>query len=215
MTETTLIVIRHGETTWNREKRMQGVTDTQLSDIGRLQAQALGRRLKEHRFAALYSSDLSRALHTAHAIAEHTGREVVVDGRLRERCFGIFEGLTAAEIVSRYPAEHALFASLDPDYQVPGGECARSFSERCIGALAEIAARHPGEEVVVVSHGLVLDSLYRVAHSLAHGAPRPVPLINASVNRFGYGSGAWRMELWGDISHLAPDHVTVYRGAAA
>jgi probable phosphoglycerate mutase len=215
MNETTLIVVRHGETTWNREKRMQGTTDTQLSDIGRAQAQALGRRLKEHGFAALYSSDLSRALHTAGAIAEHTGREVVIDSRLRERCFGIFEGLTAAEIRSRYPDEHALFASHDPEYEVPGGECARGFSERCLGGLAEIAARHPGQEVVVVSHGLVLDTLYRVAHGLAHGMPRPVPLINASLNRFGYGKGAWRMELWGDVSHLAPEEITVYRGAAA
>jgi probable phosphoglycerate mutase len=213
--ETKLIIVRHGETSWNREKRMQGTTDTQLSDLGRAQAQALGRRLKGHDFAALYSSDLSRALHTARAIAEHTGREVVTDERLRERCFGIFEGLTAAEIIARYPGEHSLFASHDPDYEVPGGECARGFVERCLGCLAAIADRHPGAEVVVVSHGLVLDSLYRAAHGLAHGAPRPVPLINASLNRFGYGRGAWRMELWGDVSHLSPDEITVYRGAAA
>lgn len=215
MNQTTLIVVRHGETSWNREKRMQGTTDTQLSDVGRAQAQALGRRLKDHDFAALYSSDLSRALHTARAIADHTGREVVIDPRLRERCFGIFEGLTAAEIMSRYPDEHALFASRDPEYEVPGGECSRAFADRCLGGLADIAARHPGAEVVVVSHGLVLDTLYRVAHGLAHGAPRPVPLINASLNRFGYGKGAWRMELWGDVSHLAPGEITVYRGAAA
>lgn len=215
MRETTLIVIRHGETTWNREKRMQGVTDTALSDIGRVQAQALGRRLKAHRFAALYSSSLSRALHTAQAISEHTGREVVVDERLRERCFGIFEGLTAAEIAERYPREHALFVGADPDYEVPGGECARGFSVRCLGCLEEIAARHPGEEVVVVSHGLVLDSLYRAAHGLSPAERRPVPLVNASVNRFGYGAGAWRMEAWGDVSHLAPEEITVYRGAAA
>jgi 2,3-bisphosphoglycerate-dependent phosphoglycerate mutase len=215
MNETTLIVVRHGETSWNREKRMQGTTDTELSEVGRAQAQALGRRLKQHDFAALYSSSLSRALHTARAIAEHTGREVVIDERLRERCFGIFEGLTAAEIMSRYPDEHALFASHDPEYEVPGGECARGFAERCLGGLAEIASRHPGEEVVVVSHGLVLDTLYRAAHGLAHGVPRPVPLINASLNRFGYGQGAWRMELWGDVSHLAPEEITVYRGAVA
>jgi probable phosphoglycerate mutase len=215
MIETTLVVVRHGETTWNREKRMQGVTDTQLSDVGRAQARALGRRLKEHSFAALYSSSLSRALHTARAIGEQTGREVVVDERLRERCFGIFEGLTASEIRERYPNEHAAFASHDPEYEVPGGECASGFSRRCLGCLAEIAGRHPGEEVVVVSHGLVLDALYRAAHGLAHGAPRPVPLINASLNRFGYGAGTWKMDLWGDVGHLAPHEVTVYLGTAA
>jgi probable phosphoglycerate mutase len=215
MSETTLIVIRHGETTWNREKRMQGTTDTVLSDIGRAQAQALGRRLKSHPFCALYSSDLSRALNTARAISEHTGREVIVDARLQERRFGIFEGLLAEEIRARYPEEHDRFASRDPDYEVPGGESATSFTQRCIGCLAEIAGRHPGEEVVVVSHGLVLDALYRIAHSLEHGVPRPVPLINASVNLFGYGSSAWRMVMWGDVSHLEPHEVTQYRGVAS
>lgn len=213
--ETTLIVVRHGETSWNREKRMQGTTDTTLSELGRAQAQALGRRLASHGFSALYSSDLSRARDTARAIAEHTGRKLVVDPRLQERRFGIFEGLTAAEIISRYPVEHACFASRDPEYEVPGGESARMFTQRCLGCLSEIAGRHSGEEVVVVTHGLVLDSLYRAAHGLEHGAPRPVPLINASVNLFGYGASAWRLVLWGDVTHLAADEVTVYRGAAS
>jgi probable phosphoglycerate mutase len=215
MDETTLIVIRHGETAWNREKRMQGTTDTPLSEVGRAQAQALGRRLADRGFAALYASDLSRALDTARNIAEHTGREIVTDPRLQERRFGIFEGLTAEEIVARYPEEHARFSSRDPDYAVPGGESARSFTWRCIGCLAEIGARHSGDEVVVVTHGLVLDSLYRAAHGLDHGARRPVPLINASLNVFGYDGRAWRLELWGDVSHLAPGEITQYRGAAA
>ena len=215
MNETTLLVVRHGETSWNREKRMQGTTDTQLSDVGREQARALGRRLAGRGFAALYTSDLSRARETARAIAEHTGREVVTDPRLQERRFGIFEGLTVEEIVARFPEEHARFASRDPDYAVPGGESARLFVQRCIGCLAEIAVRHHGTEVVVVTHGLVLDSLYRAAHGLDHGARRPVPLINASLNIFGYDGAAWRLEVWGDISHLAADLVTVYRGASA
>ncbi len=215
MSETTIIAIRHGETEWNRERRMQGTTDTRLSDLGRVQARALGRHLRSHGFTALYSSDLSRARDTAHAIAEHTGRTVVIDARLQERRFGIFEGLLAAEIRARYPEEHARFASRDPDYEVPGGESASAFTARCLGCLAEIAARHPGEQVVVVTHGLVLDSLYRAAHQLAHGEPRPVPLINASMNHFGYGAGAWRMVLWGDVSHLAADEVTQYRGVAS
>jgi len=125
------------------------------------------------------------------------------------------EGLTAAEIVARYPQEHARFASRDPDYEVPGGESARAFTQRCLGCLAEIAGRHAGGEVVVVTHGLVLDSLYRAAHRLDHGVPRPVPLINASLNLFGYAGGGWRMELWGDVGHLSPGEVTQYRGAAA
>jgi probable phosphoglycerate mutase len=213
--ETALIVVRHGETLWNREKRMQGTTDTPLSDVGQAQARALGRRLAAHDFTALYASDLSRARQTASIIAEHTGRKLVVDGRLRERCFGIFEGLTAGEIEERFPQEHARFVSRDPDYEVPGGECATRFAGRCLGCLAEIAGRHPGEEIVVVTHGLVLDSLYRAAEGLGHGERRPVPLINASLNFFGHGAGRWRLVLWGDVAHLAPEEVTQYRGTAA
>ena len=215
MSETTLIVIRHGETLWNRERRMQGITDTPLSDVGRAQAHAVGRRLADRGVAALYSSDLSRARDTATIVGGYTKQDVVTDARLQERRFGIFEGLLAAEIQSRYPEEHARFDSRDPDYQVPGGESAREFTRRCLGCLAEIAGRHRGAEVVVVSHGLVLDSLYRAAHGLDHGAPRPVPLINASVNLFVYGADAWRLEAWGDVSHLAPEEVTQYRGVAA
>jgi probable phosphoglycerate mutase len=213
MTETTIIVVRHAETTWNRERRMQGTTDTKLSDTGRAQADALARRLADETFSALYSSDLSRARDTARVIARHSGRELRLDPRLRERRFGVFEGLTADEIRARYPEEYECFASRDPDYEVPGGESARGFMRRCLGCLAEIAERHEGGEIVVVTHGLVLDALYREAHGLEHGVPRPVPLINASVNVFAYSASAWRMLSWGDVTHLSGDEVTVYRGS--
>lgn len=204
MSETTLIVVRHGETAWNRERRMQGHTDTPLSAIGRVQAAALARRLSEAAMAAIYSSDLQRARDTATAIAECTGHEVIADPRLQERRFGIFEGLTYEEMSARYPEEFARFQSRDPDYLIPGGESAREFRERCLACLAEIAEKHAGAEIVVVTHGLVLDLLYRAAHGMAHDAPRPVPLLNASLNEFVYLAGAWRLESWGDVSHLEP-----------
>jgi len=214
MKETTVIVVRHAETTWNRERRMQGTTDTALSDVGRAQAEALARRLADEAFTMVYSSDLSRAHDTARVIARHSRRPLRLDPRLRERAFGVFEGLVADEIRARYPKEYARFASRDPDYEVPGGESARGFARRCLGCLAEIADSHSGEQIVVVTHGLVLDALYRSAHKLEHDVPRPVPLINASVNLFTYGARAWRMLEWGDVTHLAEDEVTVYRGSA-
>lgn len=208
------MVVRHAETTWNRERRMQGTTDTKLSDTGRAQAGALARRLADETFSALYSSDLSRARDTARLIARQSRRKLRLDPRLRERRFGVFEGLTADEIRARYPGEYACFASRDPDYEVPGGESARGFTRRCLTCLVEIAERHEGGEILVVTHGLVLDALYREAHGLEHGEPRPVPLINASVNVFAYRAGAWRMLSWGDVTHLAGDEITVYRGSA-
>lgn len=210
---TQLILIRHGETMWNREKRMQGQTDTVLSETGREQAAALGRRLSTTTFAALYSSDLLRAWHTARAIAEQTGREIVKDSRLRERSFGIFEGLTHDEISERYPQELTCFRSRDPGYVVPGGESAETFHARCLPCLQEIAERHPGEEVLVVTHGLVLDALYRAAHGMALSEPRTAPLLNGSVNVFRYGGSAWRLEIWGDVGHLAAEGVTRYQSS--
>ena len=137
---TEIILIRHGETAWNRERRMQGQTDTPLSDIGRAQAEALGQRMATHPFSALYSSDLSRAYETAAAVARVSGREIRRDPALRERTFGIFEGLTYAEMAQRYPEEHARFLQRDADYAVPGGESPRQFYERgltCINGIAD------------------------------------------------------------------------------
>ena len=205
---TRLTLIRHGETLWNRERRMQGHTDTRLSDTGRVQAAALGERLADCPLVALYSSDLTRARDTAHPIAERTGRDIVADARLRERRFGIFEGLTYAEMSERHPEAFQRFQSRDPDYVIPGGECAREFHFRALECLTEIAERHEGEQVAVVTHGLVLDALYRAAHGLALEVPRPVPLLNASLNGFGYRERIWRMSFWGDVAHLESVAVT-------
>ncbi len=212
---TRVILVRHGETAWNRERRMQGQTDTPLSDEGRAQARALGVRLAGGRFAALYSSDLARAMDTARCVAETTGHDIAADARLRERAFGIFEGLTAAEIAARYPDELGRFHSRDPDYVVPSGESARVFHARCLGCLVEIAGRHAGEDVVVVTHGLVLDAVYRAAHAMPFEVPRTVPLLNASLNVFLRRDGAWRMESWGDVAHLQDEQVTRYQGFTA
>lgn len=194
---------------------MQGQTDTPLSDEGRAQARALGARLAGARFAALYSSDLSRAMDTARPVAAATGHDIVADARLRERAFGIFEGLTAAEIGTRYPGELERFQSRDPDFLVPEGESARVFHARCLECLAAIAQRHAGDEIVVVTHGLVLDAVYRAAHAMPFEALRTVPLLNASLNVFVRNDGAWRMESWGDVEHLQDGQVTRFQGFTA
>jgi probable phosphoglycerate mutase len=211
---TELILIRHGETAWNRERRMQGQTDTQLSDTGRAQAQAVGRRLARHPFVALYSSDLTRAWDTAAAIARESGHEIRRERALRERTFGVFEGLTYDEMAERYPDEHARFSKRDPDYAVPGGESPRQFFERSLACLEGIAAAHAGECVVVVTHGLVLDTLHRAARSMPLEARREAPLLNASLNTFRRDGHAWVEVAWGDVAHLAEVGVTRYDGKA-
>ena len=211
---TELILIRHGETAWNRERRMQGQTDTPLSDVGRAQAAAVGERLARHPFAALYSSDLSRAWDTAAAISRASGREIRREPALRERTFGIFEGLTYDEMAQRYPEAHARFATRDPDYAVPGGESPRQFFERSLACLNAIAHAHAGACTVVVTHGLVLDTLYRAARNMPLEERRDAPLLNASLNTFRHEAGAWVEVAWGDVAHLAQAGVTRYEGRA-
>ncbi len=211
---TELILIRHGETEWNRERRMQGQTNTPLSDLGRAQAAAVGQRLASHPFAALYSSDLQRAWDTAAAIAQASGRKIISEPRLRERTFGILEGFTHAEMLQRHPAEHARFELREPDYAVPGGESPRQFFQRSLGCLEEIAAAHAGERVVVVTHGLVLDTLHRAARNMPLEAKREAPLLNASLNIFERTANGWTETAWGDVAHLADVGVTRYDGRA-
>ncbi len=211
---TALILIRHGETAWNRERRMQGQTNTSLSDLGRAQAAAVGQRLARHPFEALYSSDLQRAWDTAAAIARESGRKIISEPRLRERTFGILEGLTHAEMAQRHPAEHAQFELRDPDYAVPGGESPRQFFQRSLGCLEDIAAAHAGECVVVVTHGLVLDTLYRAARNMPLEVKREAPLLNASLNTFERSAAGWTEITWGDVEHLAEVGVTRYHDRA-
>jgi probable phosphoglycerate mutase len=212
-----LILIRHGETDWNRERRMQGQTDTPLSDTGRAQAAAVGQRLAQHPFAAIYSSDLSRAWDTAAVIARANvnGRDVCREPALRERTFGMFEGLTYDEMKQRYPAEHARFAAREPDFAVPGGESPRQFFERSLACLNAIAHKHAGQCVVVVTHGMVLDTLYRAAHLMPLEGKRDAPLLNASLNTFRRTTDAWIQIAWGDVEHLADVGVTRYENSAA
>ena len=214
-TVTELILVRHGETLWNRERRMQGQTDVPLSEIGLKQAHAVGQRLAQEKFAALYSSDLARAYATAEAIAHASGKPIISDKALRERTFGIFEGLTSPEIAVRYPLENERFAAREPDYVVPGGESSRAFYERGLACLTRIANTHAGERVVVVTHGLVLDTLYRAARGMDLAPRREAPLYNASLNTFRYVDGGWIEVTWGDVEHLADVGVTHYGGRVA
>ena len=205
---TEIVVARHGETIWNSERRMQGQKNSVLSDLGRAQARALGRRMRNEAFDVLYSSDLVRAYETAEAIRAETGREIIVDPRLRERAFGIFEGLTGPEMEAAYPGEYAKFRAKNPDYAVPGGESPRAFYDRTLACFVDLATRHPGERVVIVAHGLLLDTLYRASRGLDLVTSRKLELINASLNTFHHEAGNWRIVRWGDATHL--EQVTVF-----
>jgi len=192
---------------------MQGQHDSPLTATGLQQARQLARRLKDVSFSTLYSSDLGRAHQTARCIADATGHDIIADRDLRERSFGIFEGLTNSEIEARYPEHYAPFAKREPDFVMPGGESARQFRARCVGCLERIAGRHPGDTVVVVSHGLVLDALYRTACDMALDVARGFPLLNCSLNTFRYAEARWLAVSVCDVTHLASDDVTRFSDA--
>jgi probable phosphoglycerate mutase len=203
---TTLMIIRHGETEWNRALRFQGYGDSPLTEIGRAQAQALAERLADDPIDRLISSDLGRARETAGFIAAATGLEMATDPRLRERHYGPFEGLTIPEIEADHPEAYARFRTDDPDFVLPGGESHRQHYERNVSFFEVYVRDHPGTTAVLVAHGGVLDSVFRFLARLPLDQPRCYLVPNSSLTvvkhgRF-YGSLRWVMETWGDVSHL-------------
>ena len=200
---TRIVAIRHGETAWNRETRMQGQLDIGLSDLGRRQAEKLALALADESFDAIYSSDLLRALHTAQAFAARCARDIATDTGLRERCFGIFEGLTYADVQVRWPQQARRWHKRDPDYGPPGGEVLREFDARCLSTLTRLGAAHPGQHIAIVTHGGVLDCLYRAAARVDLQAERSWELGNASINRLLYTPQGFSLVGWSDTAHLA------------
>lgn len=204
MANTRLILVRHGESAWNLAGRLQGQSDEDngLTQRGKAQAEAIAQRLKPETFATLYSSDLARAVQTAQIIAQHTGHEVVVDRRLRERHLGILQGLTWDEIRRRYPREPHDLETPGPDYIIPGGESARQCFTRIVTCLEEIACSQPDDPAVIVTHVSALEAMFRHSLHIPPERPRRFTLPNASVNVFFYDKNRWILDTWGETSHL-------------
>jgi probable phosphoglycerate mutase len=199
-----LLIIRHGETAWNVEGRIQGHRDSPLTARGLEQARAAAARLARERVEALYCSDLGRARQTAHEVAAATALPVQIDGGLRERAFGIVEGRTWDEFRAAEP-EQARRLLDDPAHTVPGGESLAAFRVRVTEALRRIALGAGAGPVAVVTHGGVLGVLYREAMGIPLVAPRTYSTPNAGVNHFVYEGGRWSILRWGDEGHLPAD----------
>lgn len=200
---TRVVLIRHGQTPWNRERRIQGHTDIALSKLGRAQARRLAEALAEESLDAVYSSDLQRARETAAALAQVRGLPLQLDADLRERAFGRFEGLSWDEISARYPDDAARWRRREPEFAVGGGESLQQFSARCVTAALRAARAHPGGSIAVVAHGGVLDCLYRAATRIALDAPRSWQLGNAAINRLLATASGFALIGWNDERHLA------------
>lgn len=200
---TEIILIRHGVTAWNRERRFQGQIDIPLDDEGRLQAMQLARALGSEPLAAVYSSDLSRARQTAEPLARALGQNLILETGLRERFYGAFEGRTWDELQRDHAEDFSRWRAREVDFELPGsGESLRVLQDRVAVTLRSLAERHPGEKLAAVSHGGVLDCAYRIATGLGIGEPRQHELLNASVNRIRYDGGSFQLISWADVVHL-------------
>jgi probable phosphoglycerate mutase len=199
---TTLYLVRHGETAWNVEGRIQGHLDIPLNDVGLAQADAVGRRLCGETFDAIYSSDLIRAYRTASPVVTNPDSEVVRDRRLRERHLGVLQGLTGAEAAERQPAAWKAFKARDPALALEGGESLGAFSRRILDFVEEVLRTHAGGRVLIVTHGGSLDAAYRHATGMPPSIARDFPIYNASVNILSHHNGRWSIDAWGDVGHL-------------
>ena len=204
MQVTRILAIRHGETAWNVGGRLQGHLDIPLNDTGRLQAERMARALAEREpLTAIYSSDLSRALDTARALAGATGAPLTVRADLRERSFGEFQGLTFDQVSRNRPDDAERWRRREPEWAPPGGESLLFFQERVAQALQALAAENTGNLIAIVTHGGVLDVLYRAAARLGLQDARTWELANTAVNRLLWSpEGGLSLVGWADVSHL-------------
>lgn len=203
MDATRIIAIRHGETAWNVDTRIQGQLDIPLNEQGRWQAAQVGQALSAEPIDAIYTSDLWRAYDTALSIGQAKDMALITHEGLRERGFGAFQGKTFAEIEAAWP-EHAMtWRKRLPDWAPPeGGESLLVMRERVTATVTALAAQHLGQQIVVVTHGGVLDMLYRAATHLDLQAPRSWTLGNAAINRLLWTPEGFSLVGWSDGHHL-------------
>ena len=206
MTSTTIVLIRHGETAWNAERRLQGHLDVPLNAEGERQAEALAEALAGASFDLLVTSDLQRARQTGAPLARACSLTPLRDPALRERCFGAFEGLLYAEIAQRFPQQFAAWQARAADAPMPDGvraaETFRQFQTRAVGAVLAWAQAHPGKSLAIVTHGGVLECVYRFALGMPLETARTFPVLNASINRIVVTDGALSVRSWGEVAHL-------------
>jgi probable phosphoglycerate mutase len=202
MQATRIIAVRHGETAWNVDTRLQGHLDVALNTKGIWQAGQVAHALVSEPVDAVYSSDLLRAWQTANAIAFATNSPLTADIGLRERGFGEFEGKTYAEIEALWPQAAQQWRKREPNWAPRGGESLTAMRERVLTTTSALARQHIGGQIVIVAHGGVMDILYRLATGQELQAPRSWHLGNAAINRLLWTPDGFTLVGWADTSHL-------------
>ena len=201
MKETEIILIRHGETEWNSQQRMQGHSNSDLSSVGQAQIQALGQWMKNVPFYHIYSSDSLRAKQTAEAITQFSGHELKIDLRLREKNLGVFEGLTSEEARDRHPEVFRLFKTAGSKYVIDEGESTQQLQDRALEIVDEIRIKHPEERVLLVTHGGFIRVVMKHSLGLSLETPTRFLIRNTGVFRLVW-EDKWIVSQMGGVSHL-------------
>ncbi len=201
MKETEIILIRHGETEWNSQQRMQGHSNSDLSSVGQAQIQALGQWMKNVPFDHIYSSDSLRAKHTAEAITQFSGHKLKIDLRLREKNLGVFEGLTSEEARERHPEVFRLFKTAGSKYVIDEGESTQQLQDRALEIVDEIRIKHPEERVLLVTHGGFIRVVMKHSLGLSLETPTRFLIRNTGVFRLVW-EDKWIVSQMGGVSHL-------------
>lgn len=198
-----LCLTRHGETDWNAQGRIQGQLDIPLNQQGERQAAALAGALAARHFDALYASDLQRAQHTAAPLASRLGLPLQLAPSWRERHHGRMQGRTYAELAAEWPEGHARLRARDPDFDVEGGETLHAVATRCQANLDALRQRHAGQTVLVVTHGGILDVIWRLVTGTDLRAPRTVAIRNCAIHWLQRDDAGFTLLDWGQDAHLA------------
>jgi 2,3-bisphosphoglycerate-dependent phosphoglycerate mutase len=199
---TELLFIRHGQTDWNLQQRFQGQLDVPLNATGRAQAQALAARLADDPHELLFSSDLQRAMQTAAPLAAAWSCQTLSLPGFREQGFGVLEGLNAQQAREQQSALWQGWLQHRADYGLPGGESTQMFFDRVMAALAALVRAHAGRRIAVVTHGGVLDMLWRSAHLLSLDGQRACEIPNTGINRMQWVDGGLQVLQWADDVHV-------------
>jgi 2,3-bisphosphoglycerate-dependent phosphoglycerate mutase len=200
-----ILLIRHGETEWNRIERIQGMEDIPLNATGLAQAEAVGIELGKivRGDAELVSSDLVRTRETAKPIIEATGLHARYDARLRERHFGVLQGKTYTEWRDTDAEGARRHAEGDQDYGPEGGETAREFYLRCVNAVTDLAIACDESTLILVTHGGVVSSMYRHSQGIGALGSRTWSVPNASISEWRFDGTNFYCDRIGDDSFLA------------
>lgn len=202
MKATRVTIVRHGETEWNKRMLLQGHKDSPLTKSGVEQAEQLAETIHNREFDILLTSDLGRTRHTTEIVNKHLGLKPIEEKSLRERAYGIMEGLTRDEVKNNFREVYDAYMNRDHTYAIPCGESLVDFNRRVIEGIDAIIRAYKGKNILIVAHGGVLDCVIRKIFDIELFSERTFTIFNTSVNTFSVQGDKWVLEEWGNIEHL-------------